>query len=227
MIEKKHKRGDVREDGMIYWAINHNKPLWLKKEKFDQYCSKKKASTTKLILNQPEINKKHKRGYVREDGFIFWGITRKKEVWLISEKFNQYYIKTKQKNKSLFDKNRDRILLANKKYRLENREKFNEVCKKWHQRNPEKHNEIIAKRRSQKKHGIISLSKEQRKIMRCFYKQADRLEKRFGLQFHVDHIIPLSKGGLHIPTNLQVLPAKLNLKKNSKNSLRWEELQLI
>jgi len=37
-----------------------------------------------------------------------------------------------------------------------------------------------------------------------------------GEEYHVDHIIPLAKGGLHHPDNLQVLPADLNLKKGAK-----------
>jgi 5-methylcytosine-specific restriction endonuclease McrA len=71
------------------------------------------------------------------------------------------------------------------------------------------------------------LTLNQKLIIETIYLQRIRLEKRLGIPFHVDHVIPISKGGLHIPSNLQVLPAKLNLKKNSKNSLRWEELQFI
>jgi len=37
-----------------------------------------------------------------------------------------------------------------------------------------------------------------------------------GIQHHVDHIIPLSKGGLHHPDNLQILTAEENLKKGAK-----------
>ena len=33
---------------------------------------------------------------------------------------------------------------------------------------------------------------------------------------HVDHIIPLSKGGRHVASNLQILPAGLNLRKGTK-----------
>ena len=34
-----------------------------------------------------------------------------------------------------------------------------------------------------------------------------------GEKFHVDHIIPIAKGGLHIAENLQVISAKDNLRK--------------
>ena len=40
---------------------------------------------------------------------------------------------------------------------------------------------------------------------------------------HVDHIIPLSKGGLHHPDNLQILDGKLNDSKKDKWPLSEEE----
>lgn len=47
------------------------------------------------------------------------------------------------------------------------------------------------------------------------YKEAIRLEKETGIKYHVDHIIPLKHGGLHIATNLQILTATENLKKGA------------
>lgn len=48
--------------------------------------------------------------------------------------------------------------------------------------------------------------------------------------YHVDHIIPLSKGGLHHPTNLQYLPAIINMQKSANENydylehvIRWQD----
>jgi hypothetical protein len=49
-----------------------------------------------------------------------------------------------------------------------------------------------------------------------FYKEAERLTEETGVIHHVDHIIPISKGGLHHQDNLQVLTKKENLIKGNK-----------
>jgi 5-methylcytosine-specific restriction endonuclease McrA len=52
--------------------------------------------------------------------------------------------------------------------------------------------------------------------VKIFYIEAERLTEETGIIHHVDHIIPLSKGGLHHQDNLQVLTATENIKKGNK-----------
>lgn len=66
------------------------------------------------------------------------------------------------------------------------------------------------------------LTKIEKKLLRQLYKIRDLLNYN-SIDFHIDHIKPLSKGGLHHPNNLQILPAWLNLEKNNKWPLTIKE----
>jgi 5-methylcytosine-specific restriction endonuclease McrA len=72
------------------------------------------------------------------------------------------------------------------------------------------------RRRSRILKGSLNNTPEDNKIIAVIYETCRRITKCMGLPFHVDHIYPISRGGKHHPSNLQILPAKLNLKKKSK-----------
>jgi hypothetical protein len=104
--------------------------------------------------------------------------------------------------------------------RESNREQFRRWGREWRKRNPEKWSEMI-KRAKYARLGATPkwLTREHRKQIVSFYKEAIRLTKETGVPHHVDHIHPIRgkrSCGLHVPWNLQVLPWHENLSKSNK-----------
>ncbi|AIQ95771.1 HNH endonuclease signature motif containing protein [Prochlorococcus sp. MIT 0604] len=65
----------------------------------------------------------------------------------------------------------------------------------------------------------IKLNEDEKEQVIRIYEEAKRLSKETGIEHHVDHIKPVSKGGTNHPSNLQILTAKENLSKGDK----WQD----
>ena len=92
-------------------------------------------------------------------------------------------------------------------------------------RNSEKgkalNNYHTSKRRARIKKASTKLTFAEEQLINQYYKHSTRLKNKLGIEFHVDHIVPLSIGGLHHPSNLQVVPARWNMRKNNTNTNLW------
>lgn len=93
MSEKRHKRGEVRSDGMVFWAYQSKTTRsgderWVTPEKFKSSIEAEKLRVSKLTIP----TKERKRGEVRDDGMIFWAYAKgckNGERWMTLENFQK------------------------------------------------------------------------------------------------------------------------------------------
>jgi hypothetical protein len=125
-------------------------------------------------------------------------------------------------NNSNYYKCRTRILLRRKNNYMQHAEKYKKRTSCYRELNASKYNNYSSKRRAAKLNAMPHwLTAEHLEEIEEFYLLAKELAwlNQDGQPFHVDHIIPLQGVeicGLHVPWNLQLLPASHNLKKGNK-----------
>jgi len=120
-----------------------------------------------------------------------------------------------------YEKNREAKLAYSTKYRAENKERYKVWVRNWVERNRDLDRAKHSRRRVAKLNAQPSwLTEDQEAEINHFYTVARDCEIVTGEPYHVDHIVPLQGKdicGLHVPWNLQVLPADLNLSKSNKH----------
>ena len=140
--------------------------------------------------------------------------------------------KISQRNKAWYQEHREKRSEYNKKWKRDNNEKVSEYNQKWCIDNQEykkkhrtEHSEAYRsyahKRRSQTKSGepskvIAQWEKSQPKI--CYW-----CHTKCPKSYHVDHYVPLSKGGLHTINNLRISCPRCNLTKSSKDPYEFAQ----
>lgn len=121
----------------------------------------------------------------------------------------QYYQRNKAKCRELADR-----------WAIKNPEKLREVWRNYSRRNRDYRNMQSSRRRAAKRNRYPLWGRELTDfVMREASALARKRTKVFGFSWDVDHIVPLlgeKVSGLHVWSNLQVIPSSLNRAKSNK-----------
>jgi hypothetical protein len=143
--------------------------------------------------------------------------------------------KINARNADWAKRNPEKAKARKKKWRLANLERARAADRALRERNIESCKKSMAKWQAANKHIVVYhmskrraaklnaspkwLSPSDLDAIKEFYKMAKIKTAETGIKHNVDHIVPLqgkTVSGLHVPWNLQVIPAKENFSKNNK-----------
>lgn len=116
--------------------------------------------------------------------------------------------------------NKAHVEAKDRAYALANPEKRTIARKKWAAANPGKNTAAKALNHQSRKQRVPTwLSDDDKWLIEQAYELSALRTRLFGFSWHVDHVIPLNGkkvSGLHVPTNLQVIPGVENLRKHNR-----------
>lgn len=214
--KKCSKCGDVKSLGEFY---KHNS----RKDGLSSYCRGCCKAKSKAWSEENPDKKKalDKTRYEANSEKIKF----QSRVW---REANPYRVVTQ--NKVWREANQDKKKSLAKMWYEANSDKVKTQARFWRKANPEKMKAFRHKRRALKINAIHPDHDAENEKLKHFL--AIALSQLFKEPYHVDHILPLSKGGFHHHENLQVIPGKINHEKKDSLDYRsdnprfkhWSEL---
>jgi len=136
--------------------------------------------------------------------------------------------------------NRDRLLAAKKQDRIDNPSKYIERAKRWRNNNVEKCREYARARRKTHPHEqriYTRLARARRRGASGSCTKAKLTERiafygdscaYCGSKYeHIDHVIPVARGGTNWPANLRPSCRSCNLEKSDKTLAEWQDYRQL
>ena len=139
----------------------------------------------------------------------------KEKARLYSQNYSQVnaeLITQKRRDKYADPDSRQILLIQARAWRKRNPEYFKKHNRKYAIENPLDRKLIKESRRARKLDAYVELNQEEKNTIKELIKYMKLVNKRDGrISAHIDHLLPMTKGGLHHPSNLQVISSEANL----------------
>lgn len=136
--------------------------------------------------------------------------------------------KISQKAREYRKANAERIADFMRQYQKNNAEKIAARVREYNKRHPEKQASITRNYRARKRsaggtHTALDIARILGRQRGLCANCETELFKSGKKKYHVDHIMPLARGGSNWPINLQCLCPTCNLSKNAKDPIEWAQ----
>lgn len=174
-----------------------------------------------------EQQKKYRADPIAKEKKRFYDLTRvgkrRHKKW--SEYTEEDKERQRARQRADYVKHKEKINAKQKLYRDSEEGRKKELARHSRYRKTEKGKHLNRRVTARLKHLRRTLEKEMTPLDVFVFNEAYdvrvRREKLFGFKWHIDHIIPVTKGGTNAYTNIQVVPALWNSRKGNKHTERF------
>lgn len=166
------------------------------------------ARMRRWYAENPELARQRRRAY--------WARNVERERARLRARYAKNAEAFRAASKAWREKNPEKAARIKAEWVKENPERVRAMKTRWKLKNRGRVNADTARRRAGKRARTPPLTPAEKHLIVAIYRKARQLTELVGEPYHVDHIKPLSKGGLHHPRSLQVLRGVDNLRKGAK-----------
>jgi hypothetical protein len=194
---KRYKRGDVREDGMVFRNYTgRGTEWWVTPEKLAEMRNQNSKDMVKWRGDNKEI------------------VSERNKKWRDTNPD-----KARDNLRKWRKENRERDLESTRNWRKKNPDKV-KLMYENKKKDLEKFRLDGRVRRAKRRSLLLDRlhPEHDAKIEKALILQSQSLFQCLGVKFEVDHIIPITKGGWHHHSNLHVIPMTLNRRKHNKDN---------
>ena len=192
------------------------------KEKIAAYCKAwREANKEKALASQKAYRESNKEKVAASQKA--WCKSNEEKVAAYQK---SYYESNKKKveasQKAWCEANKEKIAATKKDWYEANKEKISTTKKAYRESNPNKINADASRRRALKLKLIPKHLKKcpvEKQRLLDIYKLSTLISKATGIEYHVDHMWPMSDKGPHWSGNLQIITAHENLTKHASVDL--------
>jgi 5-methylcytosine-specific restriction endonuclease McrA len=196
------------------WRKNNKEEI--KKKKKDYYLQNAEHIKAKSAANF-EKNKERRLQYSKARY-----LAKKDEIQVYKQ---EYYVKNlpliRQQRLEYWKQNRDRLNEAQREYKQANPDRVREIRREWNRKNPEAVRTHDNKKRAMRLRAPGKFTKDDVKKLLALQKYTCVICRSKLTKYHVDHKIPLARGGSNDPENLQILCPPCNQSKGAKDPIEF------
>jgi hypothetical protein len=211
-ITERRRRGDLHPsgDGRVFFgyrsASEGGGEYWASPERLEEERRRAREQKARSRVENPEKTREINLAWSRRNPEK---LKEKNAKWRAENPE-----RAKAGGAKWYKKNTERVKANVARWKASNPEKKRELNSAWEKRNPEKVRVRRAQRRARERGATHPHHSTEIEIV--LLQSAARLRECLRGGFHLDHIVPLDRGGSHHHANLRILPARLNFSKNNK-----------